>query len=87
MISGIRINVQKSKRYKVGEVDDFVRLAEDLGSEVESFPTLYLGLLLGPEAFMCPLGRGCWGRCLEGCWGGRPNALGVYKSTLNLIPN
>ena len=46
-ISGLRINLSKSKIFPVGRVDDAEALVAELGCKVGSLSASYLGLLLG----------------------------------------
>ena len=47
MVSGLRFNLAKSSILSVGQVDNIPFLACTLGCAIDSFPTSYLGLLLG----------------------------------------
>ena len=47
VIFGLRINLEKSALFLVGEVADVEVLALELGCKVGSLPTSYLGLPLG----------------------------------------
>lgn len=46
-ISGLHINMMKSKIYNVNEVPNSSDLAKILGCDTGSFPSTYLGLPLG----------------------------------------
>ena len=47
VMSGLGINLSKSKIILVGPVDNVVELVLEFGCGIESFPTSYLGLPLG----------------------------------------
>lgn len=49
MISGLRVNISKSKIYGVGLVANLGEIASDLGCRVDIFPSTYLGLPLGAK--------------------------------------
>ena len=46
-MSGLRINLSKSKIISVGPVDNVVELVLEFGCGIGSFPTSYLGLPMG----------------------------------------
>jgi len=48
-ISGLHINMQKSKIYQVNEVPNLEELAGIMGCSIDTFPTKYLGLPLGAK--------------------------------------
>ena len=48
-LSGLRINLEKSVVLVVGRVDNLDNLALELGYNVASLPTTYLGLPLGAK--------------------------------------
>lgn len=45
LVSRLRINLHKYELYKVGEVAGYEELASILGCEIDTFSTMYLGLL------------------------------------------
>ena len=47
VVSGLRINLEKSKLIPMGRVDNFDDLAMEFGCRVGSLPCTYLGLPLG----------------------------------------
>lgn len=44
MVSGLQINLGKSKLFPVGDIPNMAELASSMGCEVDSFPATYLGL-------------------------------------------
>ena len=48
-MSGLKINLVKSEIIPIGPVTNLVELASKLGCKIGSFPTSYLGLLLGAK--------------------------------------
>lgn len=61
VVLGIKINLHKSRLYKVGEVESFEELADILGRGFENFPCTYLGLLLRARNLFVPV----WEKVLE----------------------
>lgn len=55
LVSGLRINLTKSKLYQVGEVTEFGDLANVLGCKIDTFPAMYLGLPLGVRSLSVPI--------------------------------
>ncbi|XP_075087758.1 putative mitochondrial protein AtMg01250 [Nicotiana tabacum] len=49
-ISGLHVNWKKSHLYPINEVPDMEQLALILGGEVETLPTVYLGMPLGAKS-------------------------------------
>ena len=49
VLSGLNINLEKSSLLPVGKVDDVEGLAFELGCNIGSLPTEYLGLPLGAK--------------------------------------
>ena len=47
VVSGLRINLEKSKLIPMGRVENFDDLAMEFGCRVGSLPRTYLGLPLG----------------------------------------
>ena len=48
-MSGLKINLAKSEIIPIGPVNNLVELASELGCNIGSFPTSYLGLPLGAK--------------------------------------
>ena len=91
-LSGLKINLNKSKIIPIGTVDNVEELASELGCKVRSFPTSYLGLPLGAKH----KALGVWDLIEERCrkrlanWkiqyiskGGRATLI---RSTLSSLP-
>jgi hypothetical protein len=57
-VSGLRINLGKSKLVPIGEVDDVESLAHILGCRIGSLPMTYLGLPLGASFKSLPIWNG-----------------------------
>ena len=49
VLSGLKINLNKSEIIPIGSVDNAEELASELGCKVRQFPTSYLGLPLGAK--------------------------------------
>lgn len=47
VVSGLKVNLRKSRIFGIGQVDNLGRLADCLGYSVGSLPSTYLGLPLG----------------------------------------
>lgn len=60
-VFGLRINLRKSRLFKVGEVDRFEELAEVLGVVLEYFPCTCMGMPLGARSLSFPI----WEKVLE----------------------
>ena len=58
MVSGLKINLQKSEIIPVGRVEDVDRAAVVFGCKVGNLPITYLGLPLGAPHNSCT-GLGC----------------------------
>ncbi|CAL1352801.1 unnamed protein product [Linum trigynum] len=55
-VSGLKVNLEKSRMFPVGDVDSLGRLAEVFGCDWSFLPTTYLGLPLGAP----PAAAGVW---------------------------
>lgn len=49
-ISGLKVNLGKSKLFLVGDVHNVIELFSIIGWKVDSFPATYLGLSLGSKS-------------------------------------
>ncbi|RVW94927.1 hypothetical protein CK203_034501 [Vitis vinifera] len=66
VVSGLRINLAKSEIIPVGEVDEILEMAVELGCKVGQLPSTYLGL-----PWVCPINPLCVG------WDGRKDEVEI----------
>uniref|UniRef100_A0A0V0IKN6 Putative ovule protein n=1 Tax=Solanum chacoense TaxID=4108 RepID=A0A0V0IKN6_SOLCH len=59
-ISGLHVNWHKSWLYPVNQVTNMQILAENLGCQMDSLPTKYLGMPLGAKIKKWKYGVKCW---------------------------
>lgn len=92
VVSGLKVNLYKSKLFPMGSVPNIDELASSMGCEVESLPTTYLGLFLEGR----PNSKQIWNLILEriekrlSCWKGRYLSKGgklvLLRSVLSSLP-
>ncbi|WMV58251.1 hypothetical protein MTR67_051636 [Solanum verrucosum] len=92
-ISGLHVNWQKSFLYPVNQVDNMELLARNLGCQIATLPTRYLGMPLGAQNKETTV----WSEVLERCnkklarWKSQYLSLGgrltLVKSVLDALPS
>ncbi|WMV13356.1 hypothetical protein MTR67_006741 [Solanum verrucosum] len=92
-ISGLHVNWQKSFLYPVNQVDNMELLARNLGCQIATLPTRYLGMPLGAQNKETAV----WSEILERCnkklarWKSQYLSLGgrltLVKSVLDALPS